>query len=30
VTFLSRWFAPVIGALVWPALAGLLNRLNDR
>jgi rod shape-determining protein MreD len=30
VTSLSRWFAPVIGALIWPALAGFLNRLNER
>jgi rod shape-determining protein MreD len=30
VTSLSRWFAPVIGALIWPVLAGFLNRLNER
>jgi rod shape-determining protein MreD len=30
VTSLSRWFAPVIGALIWPALAGFLNRVNER
>jgi rod shape-determining protein MreD len=30
VTNLSRWFAPVIGALIWPVLAGFLNRLNER
>jgi rod shape-determining protein MreD len=30
VTSLGRWFAPVIGALIWPILAGFLNRLNER
>jgi rod shape-determining protein MreD len=26
----SRWLAPVIGALAWPLLAGILSRLHDR
>jgi rod shape-determining protein MreD len=30
VTSLSRWFAPVVGALIWPALAGFLNRVNEQ
>ena len=30
VTSLSRWFAPVIGAVIWPVLAGFLNRVNER
>lgn len=30
VTSFGRWLAPVIGALVWPLLAGLLNRLRER
>jgi rod shape-determining protein MreD len=30
VTSFSRWLAPVIGALIWPLLAGLLNRLHER
>src|SRR5450631_2744729 len=29
VTTFSRWLAPVIGALIWPLLAGLLSRLDD-
>jgi rod shape-determining protein MreD len=30
VTTFSRWLAPVIGALLWPLLTGLLSRLLDR
>jgi len=30
VTAFSRWLAPVVGGLMWPLLAGLLNRLHDR
>ncbi|MGA2188484.1 MAG: rod shape-determining protein MreD [Steroidobacteraceae bacterium] len=30
VTTFSRWLAPVIGALIWPPLAGGLSRLHDR
>jgi rod shape-determining protein MreD len=30
VTSLGRWLAPVIGALIWPLLAGTLSRLHDR
>jgi rod shape-determining protein MreD len=30
VTAFSRWLAPVIGALLWPLLTGLLSRLHDR
>ena len=30
VTTFSRWLAPVIGALIWPLLAGALSRLHDR
>ena len=30
VTTFSRWLAPVIGALLWPLLAGTLGRANDR
>ena len=30
VTSVGRWLAPVIGALFWPLLAGLLNRLHER
>ncbi len=26
----SRWLAPVAGALIWPVLAGMLQRLHDR
>ena len=29
VTTLSRWFAPIVGALLWPAVAGVLSRLHD-
>jgi rod shape-determining protein MreD len=30
VTSFGRWLAPPIGALLWPLLSGLLNRLNER
>jgi rod shape-determining protein MreD len=30
VTTFSRWLAPVVGALIWPLLAGVLSRLNGR
>jgi rod shape-determining protein MreD len=30
VTTFSRWFAPFVGALLWPLLAGLLGRSHDR
>jgi rod shape-determining protein MreD len=30
VTAFSRWLAPVIGALIWPLLAGLMSRVDDR
>lgn len=30
VTTFSRWFAPFVGALLWPLLAGLLSRAHDR
>jgi rod shape-determining protein MreD len=30
VTSFSRWFAPVVGAIIWPLLAGVLGRLNER
>jgi rod shape-determining protein MreD len=30
VTTFSRWLAPVIGALIWPLLAGSLSRLHER
>jgi rod shape-determining protein MreD len=30
VTTFSRWLAPVVGALLWPLLAGLLSRSHDR
>jgi rod shape-determining protein MreD len=29
VTTFSRWLAPLIGALIWPLLAGALSRLSD-
>jgi rod shape-determining protein MreD len=29
VTTFSRWLAPIIGALIWPILAGSLSRLHD-
>jgi rod shape-determining protein MreD len=30
VTSFGRWLAPVIGALLWPLLAGTLARLHER
>jgi rod shape-determining protein MreD len=30
VTSVSRWFAPIVGGLIWPVLAGFLNRVNER
>jgi rod shape-determining protein MreD len=30
VTAFSRWLAPLIGALVWPLLAGGLSRMHER
>ena len=30
VTTFGRWLAPVIGALLWPLLAGILSRLHER
>jgi rod shape-determining protein MreD len=30
VTTFSRWLAPVMGALIWPLLAGILSRLHAR
>ena len=30
VTTFGRWLAPVIGALLWPLLVGLLSRLHER
>ena len=30
VTSFSRWFAPVIGALIWPLMVGTLSRLHER
>jgi rod shape-determining protein MreD len=30
VTSFARWFAPVVGALIWPLLAAALGRLNER
>ena len=30
VTSFGRWLAPVTGALLWPVLAGLLDRLDRR
>ena len=30
VTSFGRWFAPVVGAVIWPFLAGALGRLNER
>src|SRR3981189_2354909 len=30
VTTFGRWLAPVIGALLWPPLGGLLSRLPER
>jgi rod shape-determining protein MreD len=30
VTTLSRWLAPLTGAIIWPLLGGLLSKLNER
>ena len=30
VTNFGRWLAPVIGALLWPLIIGLLRRLHER
>ena len=30
VTSFGRWLAPVIGAAIWPLLAGALSRLRER
>ena len=30
VTSFSRWFAPLVGAIIWPLLAGALGRRNER
>ncbi len=30
VTTFSRWLAPLVGALIWPLLASLLGRSNER
>jgi rod shape-determining protein MreD len=30
VTSFGRWLAPVTGALIWPLLAGVLNRQHER
>jgi rod shape-determining protein MreD len=30
VTSFSRWLAPLIGAVIWPFLAGALGRLHER
>jgi len=30
VTAFGRWLAPVIGALLWPVLVGILSRLHER
>ena len=30
VTAFGRWLAPVIGALIWPVLVGILGRLHER
>ena len=30
VTSFGRWLAPVIGAAIWPPLAGTLSRLRER
>jgi rod shape-determining protein MreD len=30
VTSFGRWIAPVIGAIIWPLLAGALSRLRER
>jgi rod shape-determining protein MreD len=30
VTSFGRWLAPVVGAIIWPLLAGTLSRLRER
>jgi rod shape-determining protein MreD len=30
VTTLSRWLAPVIGAVLWPVMVGVLSKLHER
>jgi rod shape-determining protein MreD len=30
VTTFGRWIAPVIGAMLWPVIVGLLSRLHER
>jgi rod shape-determining protein MreD len=30
VTSFGRWLAPVVGAVIWPLLAGTLSRLRER
>lgn len=30
VTALSRWLAPVIGALFWPIIVGVMSKLHER
>jgi rod shape-determining protein MreD len=30
VTTFGRWLAPVIGALLWPVIGGILSRLHER
>lgn len=30
VTNFGRWLAPIIGALIWPFIAGILSRLHER
>jgi rod shape-determining protein MreD len=30
VTSFGRWLAPLVGALIWPLLAGTLHRLHER
>jgi rod shape-determining protein MreD len=30
VTTLSRWLAPVVGALLWPLMVGILSKLHER
>jgi rod shape-determining protein MreD len=30
VTTFSRWLAPVIGALIWPIMVGVMSKLHER
>ncbi|MDP9082215.1 MAG: rod shape-determining protein MreD [Pseudomonadota bacterium] len=30
VTTFGRWLAPIIGALLWPVIVGILSRLHER